>query len=176
MRFGVRKLTIMAALTAAALIIFIIEAQIPLPFPIPGVKLGLANIVTLFALFHSRSGYRGKDALTTADAFMILACRIILGALFTGRLVTFAFSLTGGLMGFAAQALLSRYVTEKQIWVCGALGAVLHNVGQILAAMLITGTPAIAAYLPVLVIAGVVTGTITGFAAQITINRVRRTP
>jgi len=188
MRFSVKKITLMAVLTASALIIFIIEAQIPLPIPIWGVKLGLANSVTLFALFYRRtdraersaqSGSRAnrsedEAALTTVDALLILICRIILGAVFTGRLVTFAFSLSGGLLGFAAQAVMRRLVSDRQIWVCGAVSAVFHNIGQILAAMLITGTPAIAAYLPVLIAAGLITGVITGFVAQITLSRIRR--
>ena len=171
MRIPVKKLTLMAALTAAALIIFIIEAQVPLP--IPNVKLGLANSITLFALFFSYGKERGARFLTVADAFIILVCRIILGAIFTGRVVAFIYSTAGGLMAFAAQALVSRFVTNKQIWACGAVGAVFHNIGQIIAAVLVTGTPAIAAYLPVLIVAGVVTGVITGLLAQITLTRFR---
>jgi len=220
MSIPVKKLTLMAILTASALIIFIIEAQIPLPIPIPGVKLGLANAVTLFALFYgNRKRGDGSDVssaittdtpttanisitpdtldtpdtpvtasltkrrvrpsvstaanLTIANAFTILLCRILLGAVFTGRPIAFAYSLAGGLLGFSAQALMKRFVTTKQIWVCGAIGAVFHNIGQILAAILITGTPAIAAYLPVLVIAGVLTGVITGLIAQLTLTRIR---
>jgi len=174
MRIPVKKLTLMAVLTAAALIIFIIEAQIPLPLPVPGAKLGLANAVTLFALFHSRSREQSADNLSTANAFTILVCRIILGALFTGRIVAFIYSITGGFLGFAAQVIMKRFVSDKQIWACGAVGAAFHNVGQILAAMLITGTPAIAAYLPVLIVAGVITGVITGLIAQFTLKRIRQ--
>ena len=181
MRITVKKLTLMAVLTAVALIIFIIEAQIPLPVPIPGVKLGLANAVTLFALFYGNNGKRGNIGtdstdgnLTTANAFAILLCRIILGALFTGRLVAFMYSITGGMLGFAVQAVIKRFVSGRQIWVCGAIGAVFHNIGQILAAMLITGTPSIAAYLPVLIIAGVFTGVLTGFVAQFALARLSK--
>ena len=202
----------MAVLTASAVIIFIIEAQIPVPIPAPGVKLGLANAVTLFALFYgARQGHgkhgagsskqgddskrgdssskqeagsehggdfskQGADSsalLTKFDVFGILLCRIFLGAVFTGRLVAFAYSLAGGLIGFAAQVVMMRFVSKKQIWVCGAIGAVFHNIGQILAAMLITGTPAIAYYLPILIIAGIVTGVVTGLIAQFTLARVR---
>jgi len=204
MHIPVKKLTLMAILTASALIIFIIEAQIPLPVPIPGVKLGLANAVTLFALFYGKRkamgvvctssadnldtetnakvpgtndadtpGIPAADALTNANVFAILLCRIILGAIFTGRPVAFIYSIAGGVLGFAAQALMKRIVTIKQIWVCGAIGAVFHNIGQILAAVFITGTPAVAAYLPMLVIAGVFTGVITGLIAQFTLTRIR---
>ena len=173
MKISAKKLAIMAVLTSAALIIFVIEAQIPLPLPVPGAKLGLANAVTLFALFHGHSKERGATVLTTGNAFAILICRIILGAIFTGRIVAFLYSAVGGLLGFAAQSIMKRFVSGKQIWACGAVGAMFHNIGQILAAMLITGTPAIAAYLPVLVIAGVITGVITGLIAQFTLSRVR---
>jgi len=206
MQIKIKKLTLMAILTAIALIIFIIEAFIPLPLPIPGVKLGLANAVTLFALFygiagkfrndgevHARSdgevqgadGFAGAArkngggqaqndgaiALTTENAFAILLCRIVLGAIFTGRPVALLYSLAGGLLGFAAQVIMKRFVSNKQIWVCGAVGAVFHNIGQIAAAVVITGTPAIALYLPVLIIAGVITGVLTGLIAQFTLER-----
>ena len=168
MKTNVKKLAIMAILTAIALIIFIIEAQIPLPIPVPGVKLGLANAVTLFALF-----YAGRKYFSTYNIFAVLLCRILLGAVFTGRPIVVVYSLAGGLLAFAAQVVMKRFVTDKQIWVCGAVGAVFHNVGQILAAMVITGTPSIAAYLPVLIIAGIITGVITGLVAQLTLDRIK---
>jgi len=163
----------MAVLTAAALIIFIIEAQIPIPVPVPGAKLGLANTATLFALFYNtRDKESAATVLTAGDAFLILICRIILGAVFTGRVVAFIYSIAGGLLSFAGMAILRKFVSQKQIWVCGAVGAMLHNIGQIAAAVVVTGTPAIAAYLPTLIIAGIVTGIITGFIAQFTLERI----
>ena len=183
MIMNTKKLTLMAILTAIALIIFIIEAQIPLPIPIPGVKLGLANAVTLFALFFGEKGKKNTTEpssytiikLTTANALTILLCRIILGAVFTGRPIAFVYSIAGGLLGFAAQVIMKRFVSNKQIWVCGAMGAVFHNIGQITAAVIITGTPAIAAYLPILIIAGVFTGVLTGLIAQFTLARLNNT-
>ena len=162
----------MAALTAAASIVFIIEAQIPLPVPVPGAKLGLANAVTLFALFFGSVKDRREERLTAADALIILICRIVIGAVFTGRIIAFIYSLAGGLLAFAGMAVLRRFVSNKQIWVCGAVGAMLHNIGQIAAAVLVTRTPAIAAYLPVLIVAGIVTGVITGLIAQFTLERI----
>ena len=173
MRFAVGKLTLMAVLTAVALIIFVIEAQIPIPVPVPGAKLGLANAVTLFALFYEGGKNRDANRLTVANVFLILICRIILGAVFTGRIVGFIYSIVGGLLSFSVQVIMKRFVTQKQIWACGAVGAVFHNIGQITAAIMITGTPAIATYLPVLVIVGVITGIITGLTAQFTVERIR---
>jgi len=201
MKVQIKKLTLMAILAAIALIIFIIEAQIPLPVPIPGVKLGLANAVTLFALFYGTDrSFSNKatsitsatlatqaptdsqntvkvapTALTTINVLTILLCRITLGAIFTGRLVAFAYSITGGLLAFIAQVIMKRYVSKDQIWVCGAIGAVFHNIGQIAAAMVVTGTPSIAAYLPILIITGVLTGTLTGLVAQIMLQRLSNT-
>jgi len=173
MQISARKLALMAILTAIALIIYIIEAQIPIPVPVPGVKLGLANAVILFALFYTGKSYQSPLVLTTANTFAILICRIVLGALFIGRPIALIYSLAGGLLGLTAQVIIKRFVSDKQIWVCGAIGAVFHNIGQIAAAIVITGTPAIAIYLPVLIIAGVFTGVLTGLIAQFTIERLR---
>ncbi|MCL2366814.1 MAG: Gx transporter family protein [Oscillospiraceae bacterium] len=161
-----KKLTIMAALTTAALIIFIIEAQIQLPIPIPGAKLGLANTITLFVLFFPTNDKSTSVNLKSTDALMILICRILLGAIFTGRILALALSLSGGLLSFAAMIAAKRIVTNKQIWVCGAIGGIFHNIGQILAAILITETPAMIAYLPILIIIGIITGTLTGLITQ----------
>jgi len=164
-----KKIALISILVAIGLIIFIVEAQVPLPLPLPGVKLGLANTVTLFALFYDKTS--GGIKLGTKDAFVVLLCRILLGAVFTGRLIAFAYSLVGGLLALSAQVISKSFVTEKQVWVCSAIGAVFHNTGQIFAAVVITGTVGIIYYLPVLIIAGVLTGTLTGFVAQITLTR-----
>jgi heptaprenyl diphosphate synthase len=173
-------MTLMAMLTAVALIVFIIETQIPLPLPIPGAKLGLANVVTLFALFFTQTQSTKVNttvpmtALTTTDAFMILVSRIILSALFSGRFVAFIYSVAGGLLAFAAQAFTKKIVTTKQIWVCGSIGAIFHNIGQIIAAVFITGTPAIAVLLPQLIIIGMISGIITGHVAQFALERLNQ--
>lgn len=156
-----KRLVRLAVFTAIALIIHTVEALVPLPVPIPGVKLGLSNIVTLFMLFTGGG----------ADALIVLLCRITLGALIAGRPVMFIYSMAGGLMAFAAMIAVKRIVTEKQIWVCGAIGAVFHNIGQIAAAVVVLGTTAIIVYLPVLIIAGIATGAVTGIIAQLTLGR-----
>jgi len=172
MRVSIRKLTMMALLTAVALIVFVIESQIPIPVPVPGVKLGLANAVTLFALFYSGGKERGKNSLTVVNIFMILVCRIVLGALLTGRIVALIYSFSGGLLSFAVQAAMKQFISNKQIWACSAVSSVFHNIGQIIAAILVTGTPSIAAYLPVLIISGVITGILTGLVAQFCVMRI----
>lgn len=159
-----KKLTQMALLTAVALIIFMVEAQIPSPVPIPGVKLGLANIITVYAMF----------LLGPAETLMILVCRIFLGSVFSGQMMTFFYSLGGGLLCWLAMVLMRRIVTRKQIWVCSVIGAICHNVGQIAVAIFISRTPSLIVYLPVLMVSGVLTGLFTGVAAQFLIARLEK--
>ena len=151
----------MALLTAIALTIFMIEAQIPPVVPLPGVKLGLANIITVFAVF----------ALGPKEAASILFCRIFLGAVFAGNFSTIFYSAAGGTLAILATILLRKVLTNKQLWVAGAIGAVAHSVGQVGMAILITGTPGIIVYLPPLICISIVTGCFTGLCAQFLVNR-----
>ena len=159
-----KRLTRIAMLTAIALTIFMIEAQIPALVPIPGIKLGLANIVTVFAVF----------LLGPADTFCILLCRVLLGSFFAGQLMTLFYSLGGGLLCYLIMLVLRKIVTPQQIWVCSVLGAIAHNVGQICVAIVVTKTPALIAYLPILLISGIVAGIFTGLCAQFLANRIGR--
>lgn len=160
-----KKLVRMALLTAVALIIFMVEAQIPPPVPIPGVKLGLANIVTVYAMF----------ALSPGQALAILVCRVFLGSIFSGQMMTLFYSLGGGLLCWCVMLLLRRILTGKQIWVAGVFGAMVHNFGQLLVGIALTRTPGLIAYLPVLMVSGILTGAFTGAAAQALIGRLERT-
>lgn len=160
---AVKRLTRMALLTAVALSIFIIELQLPALAPIPGIKLGLANIVTVYAMF----------ALGPVDTACILLARILLGSLCAGQMMALFYSLAGGLLCYLVMFAVRRVFTLKQIWVCSVLGAAAHNVGQIIAAILITRTPALLYYLPVLLVSGIIAGVFTGLCAQFVVNRVR---
>ncbi len=157
----VRRLTRMALLTAIALAIFVAEAQLPAPVPIYGVKLGLANIVTVWAVF----------LLGPADAAMILLARVVLGCLATGQMMALLFSLGGGALCLLVSIPLSRVLTRKQMWVCSVAGAVAHNIGQILVAVAVTRTPELVVYLPVLLVSGIITGLFTGLCAQLLAGR-----
>ena len=157
----VRKLTLMALLTAIALTIFMIEAQIPALVPIPGIKLGLANIVTVFAVF----------VLGPGEAAAILFCRIFLGAVFAGNFSTILYSGAGGLCAILTTISLRKILTVQQLWVAGAFGAVAHSLGQMAAAIAITGTPSLALYLPVMILVSVITGLFTGLCAQFVLSR-----
>lgn len=156
-----RRIALLGLLTAIALTIFMIEAQIPAVIPIPGVKLGLSNIVTVFAVF----------TLGPWDGVAVLACRIFLGAVFAGNFSTILYSAAGGFLSILVTMGLRKILKENQIWAAGCLGAIAHSVGQMIAAIAITRTPGLLVYLPVLVIISIFTGLFTGFCAQLLIKR-----
>lgn len=156
-----KKLSLLALLTAVALGIFMLEAQIPPLVPIPGVKLGLANIVTVFAVF----------LLGAKEGAAVLFCRIFLGAVFAGNFSTVFYSAAGGACAVLITILLRRVLTSRQIWVAGALGAVGHSIGQMAMAVTLTQTPSLLLYLPVMIAISIVTGLFTGLCAQILLNR-----
>lgn len=160
----VKKLCILALLTAVALVIFVAEAQIPPVIAVPGVKLGLSNIIVLLTMYI----YGRREAAA------VLGLKIILGSIFSGQLMSFFYSAAGGVLAFAVLALLKGILTEKQIWAASAFGAAAHNIGQLIVAIAILGTDKLAWYLPVLLFSGIVTGLFTGFCSQICLPRLRK--
>lgn len=157
----VKKLTQLSVLCAIALTIFMVEAQIPPLLPIPGIKLGLANIVTVFAVF----------ALGPKEAAAVLFVRIFLGAVFAGNFSTIFYSAAGGGLAILVTIGLRRILTKNQLWVAGCLGAVAHSVGQMAMAIAITQTGELLLYLPVMIVVSIVTGLFTGLCAQFLVNR-----
>lgn len=149
-------------LTGLALIIFIIELQIPNPFPIPGVKLGLANIITVYALYNYRAG----------EVMMIVFSRIFLAAVFGGNMMALLYSFSGSVLCLAGMLILKRMIDEKHIWIASVFGAVLHNIGQIAIAVVIMGF-GVLAYLPFLLVSGCLAGAFTGGCAQVVVRRIR---
>ncbi len=159
-----RRITLLALLTAIALTIFMIEAQLPVLVPIQGVKLGLANIITVYAVF----------VLGPGDALLILCARVFLGAVFSGQMMTLLYSMGGGLLAWIAMVGLRKLLTRKQIWLCSPVAAVFHNIGQLLVAAGVMKTWAVVAYLPYLLLSGIITGLFTGLCAQFLIGRLDR--
>jgi heptaprenyl diphosphate synthase len=157
-------MTELALLSSVALIIFVIELRIPNPFPIPGVKLGLANIVTVYAVFRYRS----------SETAMIVTVRLLLGAMFSGNPSALLYSAAGAIVCLCGMLLLRRILPEKQIWLCSVIGAMLHNIGQITAAVIIMQSFSVAAYLPILLVTGSLAGAFTGVCAQLLLNRIKR--
>ena len=161
---GAGRITRLALLTAIALTIFLVEAQIPALTTIPGVKLGLANIVTVYTMF----------ALGPGDALLVLSARVFLGAVFSGQMMTLLYSAAGGLLSWCVLCLLRRLLTGEQIWLASPVAAVFHNIGQLLAAAAVMRTWAVLAYLPYLIIAAVLAGLFTGVAAQALLKQLNK--
>lgn len=159
----VRRLTTDAVLAAAALLLFIVEAQIPPLTAIPGIKIGLANTVTLIAVYLC-----GKK-----DAAAVLFVRIILGTIFAGNFSTFLYSASGGILCCIITCVLSG-ILSKQIWVVSIFGAIAHNIGQLLAASVLLQTVSVFWYLPYLLLAAILSGAFTGICAAFLIHRLQK--
>ena len=164
MKLTTKKLALCAVLTALALGLSTLESLFPVSVlvPLPGIKLGLANIVTVFALYR----------LGDIPALAILIARCLLGAMFAGNASALLFSLMGGVLAMLVMILLRR---AKRLSVYGVsiAGAAAHNIGQICAAMLVLGGTAVLGYLPVLLGVSLITGTLTGFVASLLFRAMR---
>lgn len=148
-----KQVSLCAIMIALALALSYTERFIPLQLviPLPGVKLGLANIVTLVALSLFKTRY----------ACMILICRCIFGAVFGGGITGLAFSLCGGILALGVMAAAGK-TSRFSIYGISIFGAAAHSIGQILASMVLMNSVYIGAYLPYLLIASVATGLLTG--------------
>jgi heptaprenyl diphosphate synthase len=156
-----KKLTRLALLTALALIIFIVELQFPDIIPIPGVKLGLANIITVYAVYKYKAG----------EVAMIVVTRVVLGSLFGGNISAMMYSMAGAMLCLAGMMLIKRIVPVNYIWLSSILGAILHNTGQMIVAVLVTRTFSVASLYPFLIVSGCIAGAFTGLCAQLLVKR-----
>lgn len=150
-----RRLTLCAVLLSLALVLSYMERFFPLQLivPLPGVKLGLANIVSLVALY----------LLGGKSACLILVLRCVLASAFGGGISSLMFSLSGGILSMLAM-ILSRRLSFLSIYGVSILGAAAHNIGQICIAMALMNSVYIGAYLPYLLIVALFTGFATGAA------------
>lgn len=155
-----KRLVLLAMLTAVAMILSYVESLLP-SVGIPGVKMGLANIAVIFALF--RFGWKEAAALSLV--------RVVLVSLLFGSVGAMLYSLTGAVLSLAVMALLRRIDRFSTVGISVA-GGVAHNAGQILMAMLILQTKQLLGYLPVLAVSGIAGGVLTGLAAALLIRRI----
>ena len=164
MKIKTRELTLCAVLAALALALSYMESFFPLALivPLPGVKLGLANIITLYALY----------ALGASSALAILVVRCLLGSLFAGNASALLFSLLGGLAAMLVMIALHA-LPRLSVYGVSVGGAAAHNCGQVAAAMLTLGSAAPLAYLPFLLLVSVFTGALTGFVAALLFRAMR---
>jgi heptaprenyl diphosphate synthase len=140
-----------AMLTSLAMIFTYVEALIPINIGIPGVKLGLANIVIVIALY----------ILPVYQVYCIQTARIVLVSLLFGNMSTMLYSLAGGLLSLSVMAILKK-TNLFSITAISLVGGVTHNIGQLIVAIIVVKNLNIALYTPILMIAGVITGCIIG--------------
>jgi Predicted membrane protein len=140
-----------------------LESLIPFNFGVPGMKLGLANIVIVFALYY----------MTPLDAMLINVARIIINGLLFGNVFSIIFSIFGALFSFAVMLLLMK---SKKFSIIGvsAAGGVMHNIGQLVVACFVVGALEVVYYVPVLIISGLITGLVMGIVAMLVVNNIKR--
>jgi len=155
-KMTVKKMTELSLLTAVALILYVVESWLPAPVPIPGVKLGLANIITVVSVYRFRPG----------EVTAVVLVRLLLGSFFAGNMSALLFSGAGAILCLLGMLILKRILPEKSIPLCSVLGAVLHNIGQVLVAIHVMGDVRVMAYLPILLVTGCIAGLFTGLCAK----------
>ncbi|WP_031553567.1 Gx transporter family protein [Oribacterium sp. FC2011] len=161
MKISSRKTSLYGMLLALAMILSYVEAMIPINIGVPGVKLGLPNIVTVIGLY----------TLGAVPTFIISILRILLVSFMFGNTMTLAYSLSGFALSFLFMTVLIK-IGGFQRTVVSITGGVMHNVGQLLAAVLLLHSDALFFYLPVLMVAGVVAGALIGLVSGLIADRI----
>lgn len=156
----IKTMVLSSMLTANALTIFVIESQLPPLAPIPGIKLGLSNIVTLLTIL----------LLGTKAGISVHFLRIFLGTIFTGQAVSFLYSFAGGLCCLLVMLAVS-HLPYNLIWLMSILSSIAHIAGQLLIAVWVLGTVSILLYSPILLFTSILTGFFTGMCVQILVKR-----
>ena len=161
MKWNTHKIALMGILTAGAIIIAILESFIP-SIGIPGVKLGLANIVILIILYE----------IGIVEAIIVDLLRVLMVGLLRGTIVSMGFlmSLTGAVLSLGIMILLYLVVKKFSIVGVSVVGSLFHVTGQILIAMAFLGTPYIVFYLPIIAVSAIITGVLVGIVAQLVIR------
>lgn len=150
---------------ALALILAYVESLIPFSFGIPGIKLGLPNLIVLLILYRNDAVHDNMKHAGIKEALLVNVLRIILSGFLFSNLYAILYALAGALVSFAAM-LTGRRMNCFSIVGVSVLGGVFHNIGQIIVAMLVVETFYVGYYIPFLIIAGTVTGAVLGFAAM----------
>ena len=163
MNKSAKRLSILSMSLALALILSFVESQIPPLSAVPGIKLGLANIVAVVLLY----------SLTAYEAAAVSLVRVFLSVMLFGTAVGLIYSLFGAVLSLAVMILAKRFLPFGTVGV-SVLGAVMHNAGQIIAACIIMENAAISVYFVPLIISGTIAGVAVGVASGILIGRIKR--
>ena len=158
----VKKVAVLGLCVALAMIMSYIESLFPLNLAVPGIKMGLANIVIIFLLY--RVGF--------SSACIVSLIRVFLVSMLFGNVMMMAYSIAGAVLSLAVMFVLKKCRKFSVVGVSIA-GGVAHNAGQIIMAVILLGAKQIAYYLPVLAVTGTVTGVLIGIAASVVIKRVK---
>lgn len=162
------KIVFIGLLVAQALVLHIVERMIPVPFVTPGAKLGLANLITVIALYTLEN---------KKDAFLVLFLRLMLGTMFGGNLSSFMYSAVGGILSFMSMVVVKEVFKDKvSIIGVSSSGAIFHNVGQLIVAALIVKNIGVMLYLPILSTIGIGTGIFIGVTANYMVQHLRKLP
>ena len=159
MKNKVKQIAMMAILIALSLILSYVDSLIVLPFGIPGIKLGIANIAIIYPLYK----------IGAKEAIMVSILRLILSSILFGTILTFLYSLVGAVFSLSLMIILKKYTSLALITI-SISGAVLHNIGQIMVAVLVMATKEIILWLPVLIITGILSGIGVGILSVLTIR------
>ncbi|NLM18772.1 MAG: Gx transporter family protein [Clostridiaceae bacterium] len=157
-----KRITFLAMFIAISMILSYLESLLPQIYIVPGIKLGLANIPVMFAIFK----------LKPSDALLISGIRIFLLSILFRSFLSFIFSITGGLISIAFM-LFFKKINTFSIMGISVIGGVAHNLGQILIAVFIVNTPGLLFYLPILIIAGTLAGIAIGLICNLLVNRIQ---
>jgi heptaprenyl diphosphate synthase len=162
---NIRKMIYISLLVAMSLVLHIVEGMIPVPFITPGTKLGLANIITVIALY----------TLSYKDAFLVLLLRILLSVMFGGSISRLLYSLSGGILSYIFMV-FTKSLGKERVSIVGVscVGSVFHNVGQLLAASLIVKTMSVMLYLPIMSVAGIGTGIFVGITSKFAVAHLKK--
>jgi heptaprenyl diphosphate synthase len=161
---NIRKMMYISLLVSMALVLHIFENMIPVPFITPGAKLGLANVITVIALY----------TLDYKEAFLVVLLRIVLSVMFGGSISRLMYSLSGAVLSYISMLIIKK-IGKNHISIIGvsSVGAVFHNIGQLIVASLIVSTFGVMLYLPIITIAGVGTGIFVGLTANFAVAHLK---
>ena len=159
-RENLEKMMLVILIGALAIVLGIIESMIPIKLPIPGMKLGLANIMIVIGLYY----------LDVKDMFFVIMLKTFLTTLLLGTFSMFAYGFVGALLSYICMVSAFKVLKEKISWI-SMIGGVMHNIGQIIVAMILIKTKAIAYYMMFLLPIGLLTGVVIGLVAKLVMSR-----
>ena len=163
MRNNTKKLTLLAMMITFAIVLSYVESKIPAFVAIPGVKIGLANIVVIFVLYK----------LGIKEAIVISGVRVFIISMLFGNPISLIYSIAGAFLSLSVMFLLKKLTPLKEVAV-SVVGGVMHNVGQIAVASVILDTNVVVYYLPFLILSGTIAGIAVGVAAAVLVKRINR--